>query len=246
VIFLIEFWQERFKVQAKWTKQTREFIFNKINLDDSKRILDVGCGTGEISLEIARQYDAEIYGIDIDPKMITNCRKRFHKNKLKGHFEVARAEELPFDEEFFDVTFCSFLLLWIKSPIDVVREMARVTKPNGHVLALAEPDYGGKIDHPEFGLRELISKSLIKAGANPNVGRTLGTCFKEADLEFELGIESVPWNNETCKQAFDQEWWFLEKVTDGWEEIKKKDKEYLEQGIRFSFNPVFYVIGQKK
>ena len=138
------------------------------------------------------------------------------------------------------------MLLWVQSPSEVIREMARVTKSEGYILALAEPDYGGKIDYPEFGLRDLISDSLVKAGANPNIGRRLGACFKEADLKFELGIESIPWDNETCKKAFEQEWWFLEKVTENWETVKKKDREFLEQGIRFSFNPVFYAIGQKK
>ena len=180
---LIEFWQERFKVQAKWTKETREFIFNKIKMDKRTQVLDVGCGTGEISLEIARKYNIEIHGIDKDISMISNCRKKFHKNKLKGEFKVANAEKLPFENESFDVTFCNFLLLWVQSPSGVVCEMARVTKTKGYVLALAEPDYGGKIDHPEFGLRDLISDSLVNAGANPNIGRKLGACFKEAGLE---------------------------------------------------------------
>ncbi|NHI93680.1 MAG: class I SAM-dependent methyltransferase [Candidatus Lokiarchaeota archaeon] len=245
VLILIGFWQERFKEQAKWTKETREFIFKKIKLEKNAKILDVGCGTGEISLEIARNYDAEIFGIDIDPKMVSACRKIFHKNKLLGKFEIADAMKLPFNDNFFDMTFCNFLLLWVQSPFDVIQEMARVTISGGYVLALAEPDYGGKIDYPEFGLRELISESLVEAGANPEVGRMLGACFKDASLEFELGIESIPWDNETCKKAFEQEWWFLEKVTNNWEEIKRKEKEFIEKGIRFSFNPVFYAIGKK-
>jgi len=196
-------------------------------------------------LEIARDYRIKIYGIDIDLNMIETCKKRFLENQLNGDFKIADANKLPYEDNFFDMTYCSYLLLWIESPINVIEEMVRVTKSNGYVVALAEPDYGGKIDYPEFGLKELISKSLVKAGANPNMGRQLGMLFEKVGLKFELGIESIPWNNEKCKQAFEQEWWFLAKVTENWEEIKKKEWEYIGQGIRFSFNPVFYAIGQK-
>ena len=242
---LAEFWTERFKVQAGWTKETREYIYKKVNLKRSDEIIDVGCGTGEIALEIARDYGVKISGIDINPTMVEICEKRFRENKLDGEFKVADAKKLPYSNDSFDITYCSFLLLWIDKPETVIKEMVRVTKPNGYVIALAEPDYGGKIDHPEFGLRELISNSLKKAGANPNTGRLLGMLFKNANLSLELGIESIPWDNEKCKDAFEQEWWFLEKVTENWEAVKKKEWEYIKKGVRFSFNPVFYAIGKK-
>lgn len=241
-----EFWRERFKFQASWTKQTRDFIFTKkIFLKKFKRILDIGCGTGEIAQEIAQKYHKKVFGIDLNPDMIETCKRRFCEDNLNGEFIVADAKKIPYDDCFFDVTYCSFLLLWIDSPQLVVNEMARVTKPNGYVVALAEPDYGGKIDYPEFGLRELISDSLIKSGANPNIGRMLGMFFKNANLQFELGIESIPWNNEKCESAFVKEWNFLEKVTENWQNVKKMELDYIKKGIRFSFNPVFYAIGQK-
>lgn len=240
-----EFWDRRFGVQARWTKQTREHIFNKIKLKDFQNILDVGCGTGEIALEIAKNFGIKIYGIDKDPEMVETCKSAFIENKLNGEFRVGNGKKLPYPDNHFDMTYCNFLLLWIDTPEVVVREMARVTKPKGYVLALAEPDYGGKIDNPEFGLKELISNSLTKAGADPNIGRMLGVLFKKANLTCELGLESIPWDNEKCRDAFDDEWWFLEKVTENWELVKKKEKKYLEKGLRFSFNPVFYAIGQK-
>jgi ubiquinone/menaquinone biosynthesis C-methylase UbiE len=243
---LTEFWKERFKIQASWTKQTRDFIFTKINIKKFKKILDIGCGTGEIALEIAQKYGVKVFGIDLKPDMIETCKRRFfYENHLNGEFTVADAKKIPYDNDFFDMTYCSFLLLWIDSPQLVINEMVRVTKPNGYVIALAEPDYGGKIDYPEFGLRELISDSLIKSGANPNIGRMLGMLFKNANLKFELGIESMPWDNEKCESAFVKEWNFLEKVTENWQNVKKMELDYIKKGIRFSFNPVFYVIGQK-
>lgn len=242
----IEFWNERFKIQASWTKETREYLFNKIKLRGLSRVLDVGCGTGEIAVEIARNKGPRVFGIDLNPKMVESCKKRFQEKKLSGEFRVANAKNLPFEENFFDMTYCSYLFLWIDTPEVVLREMVRVTKSDGYIIALAEPDYGGKVDYPELGLKELIINSLKKAGANPNAGRMLGMLFQQANLDFELGIESIPWDNEKCRKSFEQEWWFLEQVTENWEEIKKKELEAIQKGIRFSFNPVFYAIGQKR
>lgn len=241
-----DFWTKRFKAQARWTKQTRAFIFEKIHLKGLQKALDVGCGTGEIALEIAWEYGVKVHGIDINPDMVEASKSLFKKYGLGGEFLTGNGNKIPYPDNHFDMTYCSFLLLWVDSPEVVVQEMARVTKPKGYVLALAEPDYGGKIDHPEFGLKDLLIDSLKKVGTNPYVGRELSAVFTKAKLKFDLGIESVPWDNERCKKAFEDEWWFLEQVTENWEPVKKKEEEYLAQGLRFSFNPVFYVIGQKK
>ncbi|MHC1591486.1 MAG: class I SAM-dependent methyltransferase, partial [Candidatus Helarchaeales archaeon] len=139
----LDFWVERFKTQAKWTKQTRTYIFNKIKARNGMKILDVGCGTGEIALELVVEFGLQVHGIDIDPAMIVTCKNRFKEKGLTGEFKIGNALKIPYPDDFFDITCCNFLLLWLKQPELAVREMTRVTRAKGYVLALAEPDYGG-------------------------------------------------------------------------------------------------------
>jgi len=53
------------------------------------------------------------------------------------------ASRLPFADGFFDLTYCHYLFLWLKHPLQALQEMKRVTRPGGWVATFAEPDYEG-------------------------------------------------------------------------------------------------------
>ncbi len=80
-----------------------------------ERILDVGCGTGHLTAEIAAS-GAELVGIDQSPAMIAQARERYPKLK----FEVCDAREIPFAGEF-DAVFSNAALHWIPEPEKVIR-----------------------------------------------------------------------------------------------------------------------------
>lgn len=99
----------------------------------AKRILDVGCHGGRFTYEISKLFPkASIYGIDISSKAIN-----FAKSKYAAmHFQVARAERLPFLHNTFDLVNCLEVLEHVEDPKKVVYEIYKVLKPGGIFIVI--------------------------------------------------------------------------------------------------------------
>jgi len=94
-----------------------------------ERILDVGCGTGRLTSEIAG-LGAEVLGIDYSPTMISQARR----NYPILHFETHDACQLPYYGEF-DGVFSNAALHWIQPPQEAAAAMTRALKPGGRLVA---------------------------------------------------------------------------------------------------------------
>jgi SAM-dependent methyltransferase len=92
------------------------------------RVLDVGCGPGHSTAEIARR-GAAVVGTDLAPPMVALAAKVFPKID----FQVADVEELPFPDASFDAACGNFVILLISRPERAAAELARVLKPGGRV-----------------------------------------------------------------------------------------------------------------
>lgn len=98
-----------------------------------ERVLDLGCGTGDIAAAIAAS-GADVVGVDASPAMIASARARFPEQD----FRIADAAELSF-EEAFDAVFSHAVLHWVTRPADAARGIARALKPGGRLVA----EFGG-------------------------------------------------------------------------------------------------------
>ncbi len=174
-------WHRRYLQQAAWTQELRAYLFAQTGLAQARRALEVGCGTGAILAGLST--NASLHGLDLDPAALLECRIHAPTAFLtRGH-----ALSLPYPDQTFDITYCHFLLLWVKAPLRALREMKRVTRAGGSLLALAEPDYAARPDEPEelavLGKQQMVS--LRSQGADPGLGARL------ADLFFQAGIRIV-------------------------------------------------------
>ena len=108
----------------------REFILLQTLLRTRKggSLLDVGCGTGYFSRRFAR-LGLAVTGIDPDPEVLNFARKQ----GSDIHYMHGNALELPFSDKAFDYTIAVTSLCFIDDPLQVLREMWRVTR---HTLAL--------------------------------------------------------------------------------------------------------------
>ena len=93
-----------------------------------ERILDVGCGTGQLSAEIAHR-GAEVVGVDSSAEMIADARRNFPEVR----FEVARAESLPYAAEF-DAVLSNAALHWVPDQHGALASIARALKPGGRFV----------------------------------------------------------------------------------------------------------------
>lgn len=96
------------------------------------RVLDVGCGTGQLTAKLADLVGAgQVAAIDPGAAVIEVCRDRV----LGADIRVGSAEDLPFDDGSFDASLAQLVINLTDDPARSVREMARVTKPGGVVAA---------------------------------------------------------------------------------------------------------------
>jgi ubiquinone/menaquinone biosynthesis C-methylase UbiE len=106
------------------------------NLPESPlRVLDVGCGTGVISLLFAERGD-QVTGIDLSEGMIEEARRKADAQNLSIEFRRGDAEHLPFNDGSFDVVVSRHLLWTLPHPEIALKEWHRVLKMGGVVLII--------------------------------------------------------------------------------------------------------------
>jgi SAM-dependent methyltransferase len=244
-------WHDWFSTQAGWTRSTRPWLYRQVKLGQADAILEVGCGTGVIAGELARLGPARVVGLDVDVGMLAFARRQ--ENNVT--YVQGDAHALPFSAGAFDVVVCHYLLLWLADPVQGVREMARAVRRDGRVLACAEPDYGGRVDHPPelAALGQLQTEALRRQGADPEIGRRLGEIFTAAGLQATVGAMAGKWEHPGSPDAaFGAEWTMREHDLAGLlspEELRRLrslDRQALEEGRRTLFVPTFYALGRKQ
>jgi len=207
-------WHSRFTQQARWTHDLRKYLFEQVDILHTDRILEVGCGTGAILSELPGFSNAQTHGLDISHSRLLEARI----NASLSGYAQGDALFLPYPAITFDVTFCHFLLLWVKDPLQVLIEMHRVTCPGGFVLLMAEPDYTKRIDLPhELELLGFLqTQSLQDQGADPSIGSKLSILMKQAGFNLiETGLLKQDQPGLWDPHSLDLEWAVLESDLQG-------------------------------
>ncbi|MHC4401278.1 MAG: class I SAM-dependent methyltransferase [Planctomycetota bacterium] len=95
--------------------------------------IDIGCGTGNLDVELAKRSNFTIIGLDIDPDMKPLFEKRVHEAGLKDRFRFVTgdAQKLPFSDDYADVIVSRGTLTFIPDIGKCLREVDRVLKPTG-------------------------------------------------------------------------------------------------------------------
>ncbi len=97
--------------------------------------LDVGCGTGFLSLELAGRGH-RVAGLDFAPQMLAEARKKAAGQGVAVRFEEGDAEQLPFAEGSFDLVMTRHVLWTLPHPEQAIDEWIRVLRPGGRLAAM--------------------------------------------------------------------------------------------------------------
>ncbi|KAA0008935.1 MAG: methyltransferase domain-containing protein [Thermoplasmata archaeon] len=239
--------------QALETAEERHPIYIKAGLKDAHLVLDVGCGSGVVTKDVAMHTNGFVIALDDSPDMLEIAKQVLHDMNVEIVF--GDAHMLPFDDNTFDIAICNLFLMWVKEPQKVVNEMARVVRHGGKVVASLEPDFGAKIHWPPYPKVDEIfaGKAIRDRGGDPYIGRKLRMLFVRAGLKTEIGLGNKRiWSCDEDKASYlrakDFYWKVLKREGLSEKEIKDWEEKHLkslEEGIQFNFFPQFYAIGVK-
>jgi ubiquinone/menaquinone biosynthesis C-methylase UbiE len=120
---------------GKHARSLYESVLNKLDELSFNSLLDVGCGTGNLLKLISSKYDIELAGVDLTPKMLNIAKIKLED---KADLKIADSEELPFDDNKFDMVICTDSFHHYPHPEKVLAEIKRVLQDNG-MLLIADP-----------------------------------------------------------------------------------------------------------
>jgi ubiquinone/menaquinone biosynthesis C-methylase UbiE len=241
---------QRFEQQATWTQSIRQYVYQTIGLNQAKRVLEIGCGEGVILSDLLQTGVNEVHGLDI---RLSALQFSAQNKTVHPYLSCGNALSLPFPADVFDVTLCHFTLMWLKDPLWGLKEMRRVTHSGGWVVALAEPDYGGRIDFPmELAqVGQMQAESLADQGADPNLGRKLSALLHQSGLkQVQTGVLGGQWSNTLSEENLNLEWQTLRTdlaqrlSSDKLEKLQILDMDAWIKGERVLFVPTFYGWGR--
>jgi ubiquinone/menaquinone biosynthesis C-methylase UbiE len=169
-------------------------------VEAGQRVLDVGCGSGVLTEELARRVGAHsVSGVDPSP-LLEACAERVPGAELKQ----GAAESLPWPDDFFDAAVAQLVIHFMDDPAAGVAEMARVTRPGG-VVAACSWDFSGGMEM--LRLYWQVARELDHDLAGES--RSFGDLEQLDALWRELGLEDVqagPLEVSSDYADFDELW----------------------------------------
>lgn len=125
----------------------RKSTVKAARLKAGEAVLDVGCGTGDLTLRAARRVgaDGRAAGIDASPDMIKIAGRKAAKRGRDIDYRVAPIEDLPFQDGEFDAALSSFMIHHLPDDLKVrgLAEVRRVLRPGGRLVAVDLKPGGG-------------------------------------------------------------------------------------------------------
>jgi SAM-dependent methyltransferase len=120
---------------AETMRESGEALVDRIGVGDGLRVLDLGCGDGTTAVPAA-QRGADVLGVDISSPLVAAGNARAEALGLTNlRFQEGDASDLrDLDDESFDLVVSIFGAMFAPKPMDVAREMVRVTKPGGRIV----------------------------------------------------------------------------------------------------------------
>jgi SAM-dependent methyltransferase len=102
------------------------------NISYTNNVLDVACGTGNTAITAKRLANAKVVGVDFTPELLAQAKKEASLAEAEDiEWKEGNVEDLPFEDESFDVVLSSFGHMFSPDPELAIKEMLRVTKSGG-------------------------------------------------------------------------------------------------------------------
>lgn len=206
----------RLLLQARLYDDYTEHALRLAGLRPGMRVLDIGCGPGDVSFVAARLVGptGSVLGVDAAPEMVALARARAAEQGLTAaQFTHAAIDAIALDEPV-DAVIGRFILMHLPDPAATLRRLNSFVRPGG-VIAFSENDMTATRTVPHMPLFEQVTTGIVRAfeamGLSPRFGTTLHTVFAEAGLGVPRLIQGTPIGTaaDTDVLAYGAEVWRL-------------------------------------
>jgi 2-polyprenyl-3-methyl-5-hydroxy-6-metoxy-1,4-benzoquinol methylase len=184
--------KRRLNLLAEIMQTTTRRLLSAAGLRAGDRCLDVGCGGGHVTLDMARIVGpgGTAVGIDFDREILELAHHDAREAGL-GNAEFAVADAASFDGGPFDLAYARFLLSHVSEPEQVLSHIATLVRPGGRVV-LEDIDVTGCFCHPRDPAYDrcldLYTQAVASGGGDANLGRRLPV------LALDSGLRDAQWN----------------------------------------------------
>jgi len=192
----------------KWRTAENSAAFLLPKLTPDKTLLDVGCGPGTVTIDLARVLSSgHVTGIDISKEVIEIARESLKVSDVRNvDFNVDNVYDLSFADNSFDVVYAHQVLQHLSNPVGALEEMRRVLREGG-LLAVRDSDYGvfsWSPDDPRLDRWMDIYQQLTKLNhVDANAGRHLHSWVRRAGFT-SLEVSTSNW---TYYRTEERAWW---------------------------------------
>ena len=180
--------RERLRVLSHVLQAGTLNLLDRVGLRPGMACMDVGCGGGDVTRELARRVGSRghVVGLDMDSTQLEIVRaEAAAQNVANVNYRAADVSHPPNDLGNFDLVYTRFLLCHLRVPTRVVSWMANCLKPGG-VLAVEDCDFTGHFCYPPLPAFdryvELCGEVMCRRGGDPNIGLKLPQMMTDAGL----------------------------------------------------------------
>ncbi|HLP89517.1 MAG TPA: methyltransferase domain-containing protein [Nostocaceae cyanobacterium] len=179
--------------QGRFYQPIANKLVSLTHLQSGQKVLDIATGTGLVALNVAEIVGVrgEVIGVDISRGMLAQAREKQVKLNLQNvEFIEADAEAVNFQENSFDIIFCSLALCYLTNLPQVLKNWFNWLKPGGKI---AFNSWQEKAFNPSVLFREVAAQYNIKI---PNPNAPLGTPAKCYDALSAVGFQNIEIHSE--------------------------------------------------
>ena len=188
---------QRLIKQATFLRPSTERVFRKAGISEGMRVLDLGCGAGDVSFLAAELAGptGSVVGIDVDPGVLAVARARANERGLTWVKFEERAVDTFTTTELFDAVVGRFVLIYQADPVATLRHVSRLVRSGGLVV-MQEPDFRvGIATAPTVALwqqvQHWIAETFRRGGVHYDIGGRLYHVFRLAGLPGPALLEHI-------------------------------------------------------
>jgi ubiquinone/menaquinone biosynthesis C-methylase UbiE len=175
------------RAKAEDEVAARDTYLGLLNISAGERVLDVGCGSGAVTREIARRVGRTglAVGLDPSPALLAVARELAHETGLGGHVEFHEGDalRLPFPDRSFDAAVCVTVLSHVPKGEAAIPELVRVLRPGGRLGVFDLDTDMTAFTHPDRSLtRRIVAAASDATAVNGWLVRQLPLLFQRAGL----------------------------------------------------------------